>query len=415
MALGNTMSTSVRRLLVAVALVVAGLAVVGVSPASAAVPANGTRISCSGSASAPTAPFYVMAGGAPLWVKTPANLGLTSTDFTYHSDCATLFPSPTVPSNGTVIRAYKGGTAGAFYVIVGGAPFAVSSAAAIDKSSWSPVAVDVNVIPSTTATTDVTKDGSTTLHGYLHARPATGTKFRGYNASTKAMTYYALDSLRHPVPQSATNTGPIAPQATINGCARMDCDPNGGIVNAGGAGYGVLHVDGWAMDYPSSAPVSVRLTAGTSTWTLPANQATSEVLASTAGNHGFSANLPIAAGTYALCGTVLGTAPGGTTLDLGCSTVTVPGAKPGRVKKPKAKAKGHRKVQVKWKTPVQNGSPITEYVVKMGKKKKQVPGSKHKLVFKHLHAGRTYSVKVQAINSVGLGKYSKPSKKVTAK
>jgi hypothetical protein len=415
----------VRRGLLVAALVVVGLVGVEAAPASAAVPADGTYISCTGTTSAPTAPYYVMVGGAPI-LMTLANMPKpgtssgtpTAADVTYHSNCATLFPRPLVPEDKTIIRSFKGHAGGAYYEIVGGAPFAVSSATAIGRSSWSPIAVDVNAIPTVTATTDVTKSGSTTLHGYLHAQPAVGTKFAGYDATTRTTTYYALDSVRHPVPQAAANAGAVAQQSSIDACERMSCAPNGQIVNSGGTGYGVLHVDGWAMDYPSAASVSVRLTAGGSTFVVPADQRTNAVLASVAGSHGFAVDLPIAAGSYVLCGTVLGTTPGPTTQDLGCSNVTVPGARPGKVHRPRAKAKGHGKVRVKWRTPAQNGSPVNLYVVKVsiGAKHevKQVAGSKHHVVLKHLRRGQRVRVKVKANNLYGFGSFSKKSKTVRA-
>ena len=146
---------------------------------------------------------------------------------------------------------------------------------------------------------------------------------------------------------------------------------------------------------------------------LPADQPTSYVLASTAGDHGFSADLQVAAGSYALCGTVLGRAPGATTLALGCSNVSIPGAAPAKVHRPKTKAKGHHRLQIKWKQPDTHGSPISAYIVKTSTgKKKQVSGSRHKLVLKHLPGGRRVTVKVRAINAFGLGSYGKASKSV---
>ena len=164
--------------------------------------------------------------------------------------------------------------------------------------------------------------------------------------------------------------------------------------------------------------MSVRLTAGGSTFVVPANRRTDAVLASVAGSHGFAVDLPIAAGSYVLCGTVLGTAPGPTTQDLGCSNVAVPGARPGKVHRPKAKAKGHGKVRVTWHVPAQNGSPVNLYVVKVSvgsqHQKRQVAGAKHRVVLKHLRRGQRVQVKVKANNLYGFGSFSKKSKAVRA-
>ncbi|WGL51541.1 fibronectin type III domain-containing protein [Nocardioides sp. BP30] len=420
---------SARLSVLAVTLaLIAGAFSIGAGPASAAVPADGTYISCSGTTVAPTAPYYVMVGGAPLLMTLddmpkPGSTSGTPTaadDVTYHSDCATLFPTPKVPRNGVFVRGYDAHAAkGSTYEIVGGAPITVHGwSHVLASGSGKVIPVDHDVLPAATATTDVTRSGTTKLHGYLHARVAAGTAFAGFNTASKTATsFYRVDSVIHPVPQRSASSGePVVDQTSIEACERMTCDPNGNIVNAYGGGYGVLHVDGWAEDYPSAAPVSVRLSAGTSTFVVAAGQPTTYVPATTAGNHGFAADLPLAAGTYELCGTVLGTAPGATTQPLGCSTVAVPGAKPGTVHRPKARPKGHGKVLVKWKRPSTHGSPISAYIVKTSTgKKKQVSGALHKVVLKHLPRGRHVSVKVRAINAVGLGSYSRTSKSVTVR
>lgn len=412
---GSRWSARLRGVPVALALVV-GVLALEAGPAGAAAPNDGTYISCTGMAGGPTEPFYVMVGGAPLQMTLSDMPGApTSADVTYHSDCSTLFPTPKVPKNGVFIKSYRGhAPTGSTYEIIGGAPITVPAA----YVSGTVIAVDADVIPAATATTDVTTSGGATLRGYLHARVAPGTAFAGSTTSTKTATsFYRVDSVGHPVPQARATTGePILAQTSINACERMICDPNGNIVTAYGAGYGVLHVDGWAQDYPSAAAVSVRLSAGTSVFVVPANRPTSYVPAGTAGNHGFAVDLPVAAGTYDLCGTVLGTSPGATTQALGCSPVVVPGAKPGKVHRPKVKAKGRGRMLVKWKRPNTNGSPISAYIIKFSTgKKKQVSGSLHSFVVKHLPRNHRVTFKVRAINAVGLGSYSKSSKSATVR
>ncbi|HVX53415.1 MAG TPA: fibronectin type III domain-containing protein [Nocardioides sp.] len=421
----------VRRGVLVGALVVAGLVGVEVAPASAAptAPPAATFIQCTDKGS--TSAVYVLVGGAALHVQSWTNFGYDISGGPSHPtptkrSCKSL---PVVPADGTFIRGVKAvknsaGTVtnwawtGSTYEVIGGTPITVHAWSHVGLSaapSGSPKAVDSTVLSALVAPGAACPSS---YAGCLYSRPRNGAVFSGYNTTAhKATTFYKVDSLGHPVPQAAATSGEkTVDQTSINACERMDCAPNGQIVNSGGTGYGILHVDGWAMDYPSAAPVSVQLTAGGSTFVVPANQQTNEVLPSVAGNHGFSVNLPIPAGSYVLCATVLGTTPGATTQDLGCSNVSVPGAKPGKVHRPKVKVKGHGKVRVKWKTPAQNGSPVNLYVVKVSvgskHKKKQVAGAKHKVVLKHLPRGQQVQVKVKANNLYGFGPASKKSKPV---
>ena len=428
MVLGVMMLRFVRRGLLVAALVVAGLVAVGVGPASAAPtkPPAATFIQCTDKGS--TSAVYTLVGGAALHVQSWHNFGYDISGGPSHPtptkrSCKSM---PVVPADGTFIRGVKAVTnsagtvtnwawTGSTYEVIGGTPITVHAWSHVGLSaapSGSPKAVDNTVLSALVA------PGATCPSSYagcLYSRPRSGAAFSGYSTTAKkATTFYKVDSVGHPVPQkSATSGEKVVDQTSINACQRMTCNPDGTIVNAVSGGYGVLHVDGWAEDYPSPASVSVQLSVGTSSFVLPADQPTSYALASTAGNHGFSADLQVAAGSYVLCGTVLGRAPGGTTLALGCSNVSVPGAAPAKVHRPKTKAKGHHRLRVTWKQPDTHGSPISAYIVKTSTgKKKQVSGSRHKLVLKHLPGGHRVTVKVRAINAFGLGAYGKASKSV---
>lgn len=433
MVLGVRMLRFVRRGLLVAALVVAGLAGVEAAPASAAptAPPAATFIQCTDRG--PTTAVYALVGGAALHVQSWTSFGYDIAGGPTHPtatkrSCTSM---PVAPTDGTFIRGVKAvrnsaGTVtnwtwtGATYEVIGGTLITVHSWSHLGLSaapSGSPKAVDSTVLSALVAPGAACPSS---YAGCLYNRPRNGAVFAGYDTTArKVTTYYKVDSVGHPIPQVAATAGEkTVDQTSIDACERMSCAPNGQIVNSGGTGYGVLHVDGWAMDYPSAAAVSVRLTAGGSTFVVPADQRTNAVLASVAGSHGFAVDLPIAAGSYVLCGTVLGTTPGPTTQDLGCSNVTVPGARPGKVHRPQAKAKGHGKVRVKWRTPAQNGSPVNLYVVKVSigakHKVKQVASSKHHLVLKHLRRGQRVRVKVKANNLYGFGSFSKKSKTVRA-
>jgi len=407
-------------ILVVVALVL-GMLAIGAAPASAA-PADGSYITCKQDTES-TKPTYIVVGGSPIWVRSWAAMGKWTTNSphptpTPNVDCSTLRLHP---KDGTFLRGWKAGAAtGSTYEIVGGAPITVHAWTHLGHTSSSHPTVekvDAASVPAAGAS-PVTKDGSMAIQGYIASVPADGATFGGYSTSAKAVTtHYQVDSLAHPWPRSAAaSKETVVDQTSINACERMNCDPSGVIVNEYGAGDGVLHVDGWAADYPSPASVRVQLSLGGSAYVIAADRPTNYVAAGTAGNHGFSVNLSVVAGSYVLCGTVLGTAPGATIHPLGCSNVTVGGSAPGRVHRPRVKAKGAHRLVVYWKQPKTHGSPIAAYIVKTSTgKKKQVKASRHKLVLKHLHAGTRVHVKVRAINGVGAGRFSKSSKSVTVR
>jgi len=409
---------------------VLGVLAVGTGPASAApTPAAKTFVRCTDLSNG----IYISAGGALLHELGWANLGYngkakggaaepssSTATITKSGSCAKR--TRKTPANGTFVRVVVADTStangwrwsGHTYEIVGGAPITVHAWANVGKTSGTPVPVTANVLA------DLAAPGRcpATVAGCLYSRPANNTVFGGYNTTAKSVTtHYKVDSAGHPWPRTAAaSKETVVDQTSINACQHLNCAPNGGIVNEYGVGYGVLHVDGWAADYPSAASVKVQLSLGGVAHVVPADRATSYVATGTAGNHGFAVDLPVAAGSYVLCATVLGTAPGATTQALGCSNVSVAGAAPARVHRPKVKAKGRHRLQVRWKRPQIHGSPIVAYIVKTNAgKKKQVKATRHKIVLKHLPGGRRVHVKVRAINGVGMGRFSKVSKSVTVR
>jgi hypothetical protein len=87
----------------------------------------------------------------------------------------------------------------------------------------------------------------------------------------------------------------------------------------------------------------------------------------------------------------------------------VPAGRPGQVSGVKATSPKKRTVRVTWTPPSANGSPITRYTVKIGKKKVSVAGSKKAVTVKRLRPGR-YRVTVVATNAVGAAKASRAVK-----
>lgn len=339
------------------------------------------------------------------------------------AECAALRRSP---ANGTFVRqtvensAKTGRTfTGSVYRVIGGAPVAVT-AASIGAASISPKPVDGTVLQAAHLTAP-TGACYASWAGCLRNKVGGNTLFRAYNAASKATTgYFKTDTASHPWPQaSGASSWPAVPAAMITNCSYLNCDTLGQIETSSPS-YGVMHLQGFAIDFPSAGAINVQvLIDNASTFTVAANQVTGTyVPAGVAGGHEFSWNLGISAGLHTVCATALGSAPGVATQPLGCSDQTVLGAKPGKVKKLKLKAKGHGKLKVKWKPAAANGNPITSYQLKCGSMHaKKVPGSKHSKTLKHLHRGARLSCKVRAINggSGGPGHWSKRSKSVTVR
>ena len=78
---------------------------------------------------------------------------------------------------------------------------------------------------------------------------------------------------------------------------------------------------------------------------------------------------------------------------------------PSRMKAPKVIVRG-RKVIVKWKPALANGSPVTRYRIDISKgKDKTAKAGARKIVFKRLKPGR-YRIRIAARNAVGTSRYS---------
>jgi hypothetical protein len=408
MVLGVRMWQFVRRGVLVGALVVAGLAV-GIRPAQAGEVAGMSFVHCTDFANSTTT-YYLLVGGSPIKTNV-ADFGYTTANVAQDATvtsrtCASL---PDHPASGTMTVPYsKGAAETTHYEIVGGAPIKTTRASSV-KIGASSLAASALLAPSTAA-----HPCGTALAGCLTSAPVPGTTFKGTGGSQ----YYSVDSAEHinPLAAAAPSKAVIVDQAQINACTRMNCNVFGQVQSVDSPGYGLLHLSGYALDSVTPVSLNVHVTLGTLVYDFPANQTQEGTLFGRVGSNSYDRTLAVPAGQYAMCISYTGGAAPGTTADMGCSNVSVPGAKPGKVHRPKVKVKGHGKVRVKWKTPAQNGSPVNLYVVKVSvgskHKKKQVAGAKHKVVLKHLPRGQQVQVKVKANNLYGFGPASKKSKPV---
>lgn len=397
---------NLRRTALAAALaLVASLALAGPASADRGSAPDGTWVTCNEEAgSAP--PIYIMAGGAPIWIHSPADMGGTAQAATPINCTTDGVPSPAPPrwspADGTLVKGYNSTQV---YRVVGGAPLPVSS------YSGSPAVVDDASLPVPGAPDQTVTDTSPSavLYGYFSSTVRSAF-FVGPGG-----TAYHVDSFGHPLPVPTAPAGaPAVEQPVIDGCVRMDCDPWGDIT-ATVVGEGQIRVYGYALDGMTSQSLTVHIEAAGRSYDIPANQPDASINAGygITGNYGFDRVISVPAGHYDLCTTFVGFAPGATTSPAGCQVVDVPGAKPDRVARPKVKAKGHGKVLVRWKAPNAHGSAISTYVVRPEPgKKRQVSGTTTRLMFKHLHPGTPFTVRVQALNGAGVGKDSKKSKVV---
>lgn len=93
---------------------------------------------------------------------------------------------------------------------------------------------------------------------------------------------------------------------------------------------GGVRVVGWALDPDTTDPVSVRVDVAGTSRTVRADGTRNDIAGAFPGYgsaHGFSAVLPVAAGTHVACVTALDST-GGAGVALGCATVTVAGGAP---------------------------------------------------------------------------------------
>jgi|GEM_PF-3418127 len=360
---------------------------------------------------------YIMVAGAPIYVAAPGAVGTVPTGQPVSIDCSADGQTPAdtdtpwYPStDGTFAQGWANGTAlPAVYEIVGGAPLWVRSWANVGNPSSPTVEKFDNASLPPLAGPELVGDGSTVFYGRFSAL-VRNAYFRSLSG-----TYYRTDSAGHPSilpgPIAGRAAPPIVDQNVIAGCERMNCDP-WGPVSVEPAGNGLLHLYGYALDGMTAQQLTVRVDLPTGSVTIPANQPDPEVgaLYGRSGDYGFDRVISAPAGHYQVCTTFLGFAPGATYTPIGCATVDVPGAKPARVHRPKVKAIGGHRVRVTWKAPNDGGSPISEYLLRTSNGvKKQISGTRHSIVLKHLPGGRRVTVKVRAINGVGMGGFSKPS------
>ena len=406
-----------RRLSLAIALSL-GASVVIAPDAQAArgTAPDGTWVQCAEE----TPPAYVMVGGAPIWIHSSANMGGSQTRTTI--DCtsdgvATSIPPRWSPADGTFVQGRTGaGVLAPVYEVVGGAPLYVSSWPSVGYTPASHPATEVFDNQSLPALTGAEQSLSTstpsyTLYGYFSSL------VRDAYFKSLSGTIYRTDGAGHPSIVSRVPAGRVAPvvdQRIIDACTRMNCSPWGDIT-IDVVGKGRVHVSGYALDAMTTRQVTVRLQGAGRTIDVPADQPDASINAGygVSGSHGFDRVLSVPSGHYDLCATFVGFAPGGTTTPVGCQVVDVPGSKPGRVHRPKVASRGHRRVLVKWKQPATHGSPVTIYLVKTSTgKKRRVAGAKHRVLLKHLPGRRALAVRVKAINGVGPGRFSKPSKRV---
>lgn len=399
---------NLRRITVAIALAL-GVTVALAPQAQAArgTAPDGTYVTCSEN----PALAYLMVAGAPIYVWDFNNTGAPPQGQPMSIQCSDDGSTPadqTSPwyptANGTFVQGWSGGTAvGSVYEIVGGAPLTVAAPAGATIEKFD----DKSLPPA--AGPDQSTVGGTPVYGMFSSVVRNGYFVTGSG------TYYRTDSSGHLVVRSgaiAGQTAPVVDQNSVNTCERMNCDPWGDMA-ATVVGNGKIRITGWALDVVPEA-VTVHVEAAGRVFDVPANQPRADLNKSlgVAGNHGFDRVLSVPAGHYSLCTTFLGFAPGATSANEGCQVVDVPGTKPGRVHRPKIKAKGHGVALIKWKAPNAHGSPISTYVVHTNVgKKKQIAGTTTHLKLKHL-AGKRLTVKVKAQNEAGAGKYSKKSKMV---
>lgn len=404
----------IRRAAIAVTLALASaFALTPAAHAARGSAPDGTYVTCNGV----TALNYLMVGHAPIPVWDSADLPIAQPSPVPNIDCSVDGEGPGVspwyPADGTFVQGYLAGAPQPdVYVVVGGAPLWVRGWDSIGNPSSPTVEPFDNRSLPPAGGPDQTVAAGTPAYGMFSSIVRNG------YFKNKTGTYFRTDAAGHPVVLPGALAGrptpPTVSQESIDTCERMNCSPWGDI-SVQVVGQGQIRVSGYALDAMNSAPLTVHLDAAGQSYDIVANQPDPSINSGygISGNFGFDRVLTVPAGHYDLCTTFLGYAPGGTSTQAGCQVLDVPGSVPKRVARPKLKAPGHGKLVVRWKPAVTQGSAISEYIVKVsGAGTKQVSGTKHSVVFKHLRPGKTVTAKVRAINGVGAGKYSKASKKV---
>jgi hypothetical protein len=135
----------------------------------------------------------------------------------------------------------------------------------------------------------------------------------------------------HYVRVAATNAAGLGAWSFSSAVATPSTGANPvGAVEVVSGGPGAVYVAGWAADADSTGPVSVRVTAGTQTVTLTADQARSDIAAAFPAlgpNRGFSGQLAGLTGTVKVCAVAVNRGLGADS-DLGCRDVAIASGSP---------------------------------------------------------------------------------------
>lgn len=409
---------SVWRRVVLVVALAAACGLLAPSAQARTTAPDGTYVSCREHPSE----VYIMVAGAPIYVTDFGSVGAPPSGQPVPIDCSTDgrtpadVDTPWYPgADGTFAQGWANGMPlPPVYEIVGGAPLWVRDWKNVGSPASPTVQKFDNASLPDPAGPERVGGGSTAFYGRFSALVR--------NAYFRSLSgiYYRTDSAGHPsvLPGPiAGRTAPIVDQNVLNACERMNCDP-WGPVSVEVAGNGLLHLYGYALDGMTTQQLTVRVDLPGGSVTIAADQPDPEVgaLYGRSGNYGFDRVISAPAGHYQVCTTFNGFAPGATYTPIGCSTVDVPGVKPARVHRPKVKAIGGHRLRVTWKAPNDGGSAISEYLLRTSSGvKKQISGTRHSIVLKHVPGGRAVSVKVRAINGVGMGGFSKPSAMVVVR
>ncbi|MDY7526663.1 hypothetical protein [Cryobacterium sp. 10C2] len=195
---------------------------------------------------------------------------------------------------------------------------------ALDPDTASSIAVHVYV------------DGVGTAYVANKARPDVGAAYVGYGDNHGFAETVAASPGSHSVCAYGINAGP-GPNTLIR-CTTVTVPGATGIVELGRAPFGSLEAvqvvaggvqaSGWAIDPDTASPIAVHVYVDGTGVAFVADKIRTDVGAAYSGygnNHGFSETVAAAAGSHRVC--VYGINSGsGVNTQIGCTTVTVPGA-----------------------------------------------------------------------------------------
>ena len=187
---------------------------------------------------------------------------------------------------------------------------------ALDYDTAAPISVSVSIDGGT----PLTKAASNTYPGLGEARPGFGDN-HGFSVSAP------ISSGSHTVCVTAINDSG-SPDRLI-GCRNLTVPVSSvpiGWLDRVFVLAGQVTAQGWAVDYDTFAPISIRVSVdGGSSQTFTASNSYPGLGNAKPGfgdNHGFSAAIPVPDGTHTVCVTAINDA-GALNRELGCSTVTV--------------------------------------------------------------------------------------------